>query len=179
MNETIESILARRSIRKYLDKPVSDEDLKAIIKCGLYAPSAKNRQNWHLTVITNKERIDEINQMAIEGMTKLGIEKEEGHHIFHNAPVVLVISSKIEGFSQMNSGCVLENMAIAAQALGLGTCIIGDTRFLYHRMEKIDADRILKIPEGFDHDAAFVIGYPAEKNPEAKPRKDGVVDYII
>lgn len=179
MNETIESILARRSVRKYLDKPVSDKDLKTIIKCGLFAPSANNRQNWHLTVISNKERIDEINQYAIEGMNKLGIEKEEGHHIFYHAPIVIVISSKIEGYSQVNSGCMLENMAIAAQSLRLGTCIIGETRYLYHRLNKIDVNRILKIPEGYDHDAAFIVGYPSEKIPEAKPRKDGVVDYII
>ncbi len=178
MNDTIENILGRRSVRKYLNKPVSDEDLKSIIKCGLYAPSAKNRQNWHFTVITNKEKIDELNQIVLDGMSRLGIEKEPGHHVFYNAPVVIFVSSKIEGFSLMNSGCVLENMAIAAKSLNLGSCIIGETRYLYHKMNKVDINRILKIPEGYEQDAALVIGYPDE-NPELKKRKDGVVDYII
>jgi nitroreductase len=179
MNETIENILTRRSVRKYLDKPVSEGDIKTIIKCAIYAPSAKNRQNWHLTVITNKERIEEINKLAIEGMNRLDIVKEEGYHIFYHAPVVIIVSSKIEGFSQINSGCVLENMSIAAKSLGLGSCIIGETRYMYHKADKVDVNRTLKIPEGYEHDAAFIVGYPGEENPEAKPRKDSVVDYMI
>ncbi len=177
MNETIENILARRSVRKYLDKPVSEAHIKTIVKCGLYAPSAKNRQNWHLTVITDKERIEELNRMALEGMRHIGLEKADDYHVFYHAPVVIVISSKIEGFSQMNSGCVLQNMSIAAQSMGLGSCIIGETRYMYHQGDKIDINRYCKIPEGYEHDASFIIGYPDEK-PEAKPRKENVVDYV-
>lgn len=178
MNITIETILNRRSIRSYLDKPVEENDLKQIIECGLYAPSSRNKQEWHLTVITNKEKIDEINKMAIEGMIRFGIEVDKAAHIFYHATCVIVLSSKIGGFSEVNIGCVIENIAIAAKSLGYGSCIIGQTRYLYHKADKIDVDKVLKIPEGYEHDLAICIGYPKGKEPLPKPRKEKAVDYI-
>ena len=178
MNATIETIMSRRSIRSYQDKPIPEQDLQQIIECGIYAPSSRNKQEWHLTVITNKEKIDEVNKMAIEGMVRFGINVDDGAHIFYHAPCVIVLSSKIGGFSEVNIGCVIENIAIAAKSLGYGSCVIGQTRYLYHKAVKIDVDRILKIPEGFEHDLAICLGFPKGKAPSAKPRREKVVDYI-
>jgi len=178
MNSTIETILSRRSIRSNQDKPIPEEHLQKIVECGIYAPSSRNKQDWHLTVITNKERINEINKLALEGMSRFGIEIEKDAHIFYNAPCVIVLSSKIGGFSEVNVGCVLENISLAAKSLGYGSCIIGQTRYLYHKANKIDVDRILKIPEGYEHDLAICLGYPKGKDPEVKPRREKVVDYI-
>jgi len=179
MNETVEMILKRRSVRKYKSDMITEEELKTIVECGLFAPSAKNKQNWHFTVITNNEKIEEINRLAIEGMERLGIEKEEDYHVFYHAPVVIVISSKIEGYSEVNAGCVIENMAIAAQSMGIGSCIIGQTRYMYHQANKADINRVLKIPENYEHDISICFGYPDGEAEEAKPRKENVVDYIL
>jgi nitroreductase len=179
MNSTIETILSRRSIRSYQDKQIPESDLQKIIECGINAPSSRNKQEWHLTVITNKEVINEINRLAIEGMIRFGIEVEKNAHILYNAPCVIILSSKIAGFSEINIGCVIENIALAATSLGYGSCIVGQTRYLYHKADKIDIDRIMKIPEGYEHDIAICLGYPKGKNPEAKPRREKVVDYIF
>ncbi len=179
MNKTIDIILKRRSVRNFLDKMISKEELDAIVEAGVYAPSAKNKQNWHFTVITNKERIEEINYLALMGMEKIGLEKVENFHIFYHAPVVIFISSKIEGYSQVNAGCVVENMAIAAASMGIGSCIIGQTRYMYHQANKADIDRILKVPENYDHDIAICFGYPSGKMDEPKPRRENIVDYIL
>lgn len=179
MNQTINDILNRRSIRSYLDKMIPEEDLKTIIEAGLYAPSAKNKQDWHFSVITNQAVIDQMSDMAIEGMKNLGLEKEGDDHIFYHAPVVIVLSSKIAGFSGINIGCAVENMALAAQALGYGSCIIGQTRYMYHKANKIDVDKLIKIPEGYEHDVSICFGYPKGELPEAKPRKDRLVDYVL
>lgn len=179
MNHTVEDILNRRSIRAYLDKPIPDGDLKTIVKAGLYAPSAKNKQDWHFTVITNQSVIDHMSQMAIEGMTRLGLDIKEDGHIFYHAPLVMVISSKIAGFSDLNVGCAVENMVLAAKALGYGSCIIGQTRYMYHKANKIDLDKMLKIPEGFEHNVSICFGFPKGETPIAKPRKENVVDYIL
>ncbi|MFW5794214.1 MAG: nitroreductase family protein [Bacillota bacterium] len=178
MNKTIEDILNRRSIRSYLDKPIPEEDLKTIVKAAIYAPSAKNKQDWHFTVITNKEVIDQLSDMAVEGMKRIGLDPKEDAHIFYHAPVVIVISSKIAGFSGVNVGCAVENIALAAKALGYGSCIIGQTRYMYHKANKIDVDKLLKIPVGYEHDVAICLGYPNEEG-KAKPRKEKIVDYIL
>ncbi len=179
MNETIDLILKRRSIRNFSKKLISEADLKSIVECGLFAPSARNKQNWHFTVITNKDRIEEINNLAIEGMGRIGVEKEEGFHIFYHAPVVIIISSKIEGFAEVNTGCVIENMSLAAKALGLGSCIIGQTKYVYQQANKADMNHVLKIPENYEHDISICFGYPEKGDEEAKPRKENVVDYIL
>jgi len=178
MNKTVEFILKRRSVRNFLDKMISEEELQTIIKCGLYAPSAKNRQNWHFTVIKDKEKIDEISQQAVEGMKKIGLDKANDCHIFYHAPLVIVISSKLEGYSEINAGCVVENMAIAAKSMGIGSCIIGQTRYLYQQAPKADVNSLLKIPNNYEHDVSICFGYPNEEEKDAHPRKEKVVDYI-
>ena len=179
MNETVEVILKRRSVREYKPDMIAEAELKAIVEAGLFAPSAKNKQNWHFTVITNKEKIEEMNQLALDGMVRLGIEKEAGFHVFYHAPVVIVISSKIEGYSEINAGCAVENMAIAAKSMGIGSCIIGETRYMYHQTIKADINRVLKIPENYEHDISICFGYPDGAEEEAKPRKENIVDYIL
>lgn len=179
MNQAmIDLILERRSVKSYLDKEVPDDLLAQIIKCGIYAPSARNKQNWHFTVITHKDTIEKINELTLIGMEKLGIQKEPGYHLFYHAPVVIVMSSAIEGFSELNCGCALENMSLAAKALGLDSCIVGQTRYMYHQADVNDINRLLKIPEGYQHDASLIVGYRQGANPEPKPRRDDIVDYI-
>ena len=60
MNQTIESILGRRSVRSYRGDPVPEAELAAVIQAGLYAPSAKNTQAWHISCLTDRKRVDEI-----------------------------------------------------------------------------------------------------------------------
>jgi nitroreductase len=174
----INLILDRRSVRLYQDKPVEDEKLKQIVECGIFAPNSRNKQNWHFTVITHPQTLEEINRLTLEGMDRLGLKKEPDFHVFYHAPAVIVMSSLIEGFSELNCGCAIENMAIAAKALGLDTVIVGQTRFMYHQANAVDINHLLKIPDGFEHDAVLCLGYRQGDNPEPKPRREGIVDYI-
>jgi nitroreductase len=177
-NQVIELLLDRRSVRDFTNQPIDDESLKLIIECGMYAPNAKNKQNWHFSVITNRDVIEEINRITLAGMDRLGIKREADYHIFYHAPAVIILSSMIEGFSEMNCGCAVENMSIAAKSLGIDSCIVGQTRFMYHQSNPIDINRLVKIPEGYEHDVAICFGYRNGPNPEPKPRKEGIVDYI-
>jgi nitroreductase len=177
-NPMIDLILVRRSIRQYTAEAVSEEDLKLIVECGIHAPTARNRQNWHFTVITDRNVIDQISAMTIAGMDRLGIKKEAGYHVFYHAPAVIFVSSAIEGFSEINCGCAIENIALAAKALGLGSVIVGQTRYMFHQANVVDVNRLLKIPEGYEHDCAICIGHPAGPAPDPKTIREGVVDYI-
>lgn len=177
-NQTIDLILQRRSVREFTEKPIEDEKMKLIVECGIFAPTARNKQNWHFTVINNLDTIEEINRLTIEGMQRLGLKRETDYHVFYHATAIIIMSSLIEGFSELNCGCAIENMAIAAKSLGIDSCIVGQTRFMYHQANAVDINRMLKIPEGYEHDVAICFGYRKGENPEVKPRKEGVVDYI-
>jgi len=177
-NPIIDVILLRRSVREFTDKQVEDEKVKWIVECGINAPSARNKQNWHFTVISHKETIETIHRLTVEGMDRLGLKHDPDAHVFFHAPLIIVMSSIIEGFSEMNCGCAIENMAIAAKSLGLDSCIVGTTRFMYHQANAVDINRLLKIPEGYEHDAVLCIGYASGPNPDPRPRREGIVDYI-
>lgn len=175
---SIEFILSRRSVRSFQDTKIPADVIEKIVQCAIFAPSAKNRQNWHFTVVTDQTVIDEMNRLALLGMQKMGIEKDEDTHIFYHAPLVVVLSSVLEGYSEVNAGCALENMAIGARIYGVESCIIGQTRFMYHQANEQDINRLLKIPEGYHHDLSICFGYPKDNLPEAKPRRENLVDYI-
>ena len=60
MNETMNTILTRRSTRKFLNKPIPDEDLQQVIQAALHAPSGMGKQTWQFTVVKNREKIQEL-----------------------------------------------------------------------------------------------------------------------
>ena len=159
-NEVINNIMARRSIRKYLDKPVEHEKLEAVALAGINAPSAMNRQNWAVRIIEDQKLMADV-----KGQTR-------------NAPNLICVLAPADGRFDLDAGLMGENMMLAAQTLGLGTCIqTGPIRFLTTD-EKAQAFRdSLDIPEGYKLLYVISIGYPDEQ-PDAKPRDASKVKYI-
>jgi len=160
VNPVLSNIMARRSIRKYLDKPVEHEKLEAVALAGINAPSAMNRQNWAVRVIEDQ------NLMAsVKGQTR-------------NAPNLICVCAPADGRFDLDAGLMGQNMMLAAQTLGLGTCIqTGPIRFLTTD-EKAQAFRdSLDIPEGYKLLYVISIGYPDEQ-PDAKPRDASKVKFI-
>ena len=115
MNEAIKNILERRSVRKFSDKQIPREELDLIIKAGLYAPSAMNKQTWQFTVLTKSEDIQELAK-AVE--KQLGRENYDMYK-----PTVLIIPSngKDSKYGRDDNACALENIFLAAWSLGIGS----------------------------------------------------------
>ena len=160
MNPVLSSIMARRSIRKYLDKPVEHEKLEIVALAGINAPSAMNRQNWAVRIIENPQLMDDV-----KGQTR-------------NAPNLICVCAPANGNFNLDAGLMGQNMMLAAQSLGLGTCIqTGPVRFLTND-EKAKAFRdSLDIPADYKLLYVISIGYPDEQ-PDAKPRDASKVKYI-
>jgi len=98
VNETIRLILDRRSVRKFLPTPIEEAMIEAIVSAGTYAPSARNRQNWHFTVVTNKAMIEDMHRLMQKGMESRGIKVDPAEHVFYHAPLVIVVSSSSKVF---------------------------------------------------------------------------------
>ena len=160
VHPVLSNIMARRSIRKYLDKPVEHEKLEAVALAGINAPSAMNRQNWAVRIIEDQKVMADV-----KGQTR-------------NAPNLICVCAPADGRFDLDAGLMGENMMLAAQTLGLGTCIqTGPIRFLTTD-EKAKAFRdSLDIPEGYKLLYVISIGYPDEQ-PDAKPRDASKVKYI-
>lgn len=176
-NEVIENMMARRSIRKYLDKPVEHAKLEQIAICGINAPSGSNRQPWEICIVEDYAFIQGLTDIYKKANPEQVKRDPNFKNMFRNAPnLICVATPKDRG--QLDGGMLGENMMLAAQSLGLGTCCLGGpVRFLKANEEaKPYLDR-LGFSEGYELLYILAIGYPDEQ-PAAKPRDLNKIKYV-
>lgn len=186
MNQTIENILNRRSVRSYKETQISDKDLQTILEAGLFAPSANNRQLWHFTVVQNHKLLRQLNTEAKEVMENSDdpflrrIGSNEELDIFNGAPTVILVSGEQDNVNGMiECAMASENMLIAAQSLDISSCYIISVSYLFDGSEAEYFMEKLEIPKGYKVYNAILLGYNKNDTaPEAAPRKEGNVNYI-
>lgn len=185
MNEIIQNILNRRSVRVYLEDQIKDEDLELILKSGLYSPSACNTQPWHFTVLQNKEIMSALNTETKIEMLNSGNElfekmgTNESYDIFYKAPTVIVISGEKDSVKpQTDCAAATENMLLAAESLGIGSCWIGLLAYLFMSNKGSEFIKLLNIPENYEPYYAITLGYKKYPNPKPQQRRENTVNYI-
>ena len=118
----LEAISNRRSHRAYKEEQLPEDILSAILRAGLEAPSARNHQPWHFSVVQNKDLIQKIHDEAAMVMGKGGSPRfaDPDFQMFYHAPtVVFLFGEKDFGWTQVDCGIAVENMALAAEGLGM------------------------------------------------------------
>ena len=178
VNPVLSNMMARRSIRKYLDKPVEHEKLEVIVKCGINAPSGMNRQPWIVRVVEDQKLIADVNEVFKQENPEQVARDKDFKNMFRNAPNLICVCTPANGGGELDAGLLGENMMLAAQSMGLGTCCLGGpVRFLLSNEKcKFFLDR-LDIPADYKLNYILAIGYPDEQ-PDAKPRDASKVKYI-
>lgn len=152
MAEVFETINSRSSIRGYKDTPVETDKIMMIAEAGLKAPTAVNRREIHVTVASTKLPV------------MMDIQKEMSPdsqgNFFYNAPVFFALSGSNDyDSSNIDAGIAVENMALAAQALGLGNVIIGCIGETMKGPNKAVYNKALGIPEGYTFQIGLAVGY--------------------
>ena len=177
-NPVLSSIMARRSIRKYLDKPVEHEKLEVIVKCGINAPSGMNAQPWIVRVVEDQKLIADVTEIYKQENANQVKRDKDFKNMFRNAPNLICVCTPANGGGELDAGLLGENIILAAQSMGLGTCCLGGpVRFLLSNEKcKFFLDR-LDIPADYKLNYIIAIGYPDEQ-PDAKPRDASKVKYI-
>ena len=100
MNETLQTIKARRSVRAYTEQQVSAEDLNLILEAATYAPSGMHLETWHFTAIQNKEVLEELNDKIKGAFAKSDDPhtRERGHSqtycCYYHAPTLVIVSNE-------------------------------------------------------------------------------------
>jgi nitroreductase len=155
--DAMEAILSRRSIRKYIKKPISNEIVKELLEAGMSAPSAGNEQPWNFIVIKDPKILKKIPSFH-----------NHAHMLNDASLAILVCNDKhLEKHGEMwiqDCSAATENILLAVNAKGLGAVWLG----IYPREERIDGMRkLLDIPEHIVPFSLVSIGYPAEKKPQA------------
>lgn len=177
-NEVMQTIMARRSVRKYLDKPVEHSKLEAIAKAGINAPSARNWQYWAVRIIEDQKLINDVSEVYKQANPE-AVSREPGFkNMFRGAPNLICVCAPKDGGFDLDAGLMGENMMLAAQSLGLGTCIqTGPVRWLLTNEKAKPFLEALDIPEGYKLLYVIAVGYPDE-TPDAKPRDASKVKFI-
>lgn len=154
-----EAVEKRSSTRGYTEEPLTEEELHEILLAGLHAPTATNRQEIHFSVLQGNAPI--LKELEEEKNRLRGIENAE-HNFFYEAPTVIVLSGEKEfKWSALDAGIAVENMALMAQELGLGSLIIGCV-FDAMRGEKREYfEKAMSIPEGYEFEIALAVGHKA------------------
>lgn len=176
-NEVIQTIMSRRSIRKYLDKQVEHEKLAVIAKCGINAPNGMNQQPWAVRVVENQEFIKGTTEIFKKENPEQVKRDANFKNMYRNAPNIIVVATP-KGRGQVDAGLMGENMMLAAKSLGLGSCCLGGpVRFLQGSEACKPYLAQLNLPDGYEICYILAVGYPDE-TPEAKPRDESKIEFI-
>ena len=177
-NAVIETIMTRRSIRKYQPQAVNRDTMQVILECGINAPNAINRQAWEVRVIDNPETIQKLTDLYVQANPKAA-EDPNFKNMFRNAPTVAFIANDTTfPFAQVDCGLMAENMMLSAWSMGIGSvCLGGPARFMKDNAEAAEYLKQMGFSENYDLLFCIGFGYPAE-TPAAKPRDINKVKFM-
>jgi len=168
MNETLNVLKSRRSIRKYKPEQIADQELNAILEAGTWAPSAKNLQTPVMVVVQDKETIARISALNAQIMGKPGTDP------FFGAPTVVVVLADATQANWLQDGSLtMGNLMTAAAALGIGSCWVNRAMELFDMPEGKTLLKKWGLPETLRGVGNCVLGYPDGPVPAPKPRKEG------
>ena len=169
--EVLEAIRTRRSVRKFSPEPVSDEELRRVLEAARWAPSWANTQCWEIVVVRDPGKKKALSELLVP-------ERNPAKRAVAEAPVVLAVCGRkgISGFYKgrpvtdkgdwlmFDVALAVQNISLAAHALGLGTVIVG-------ALDHEKASELLGLPEDVELVVLMPLGRPAER-PEAPGRKE-------
>lgn len=186
MNDIIKGILERRSIRKYRTDPIPAADRDLIVQAGLYAPSSKNTQAWHITVVEKPDLVARITEELKAAIVRANIEKylamtgNPKYTVnYGGAPLFMIVSCDPSRTSCPVEDCsmVLANMFLAAHSLGIGSCWINQLGPVCDEPGFRAFITSLGVPAENRIFGSACFGYNAAAHPSAPPRREGTVNY--
>jgi nitroreductase len=172
MENLMEIIKKRKSIRKYKDKPLPKDVVNSILEAARYAPTARNLQELEYKVITNKALIKQLsegisNALKSEGLPLKGPPGGRPS-CFYEAPLLIIIAAPKENrFSETDAALAVQNIMLYATSIDLGSCFIGMAKLLERDKKLLKA---LHISDDRNIAAAVICGYADEK-PEPREKK--------
>jgi nitroreductase len=172
-------------VRNFSDKEVSDEIIKEIIRAGTYAPTAVNKQPWRFVVIKNKQLIEEYDDRAKKAFLTAYKDTENPDliryvqylskpttRLFYGAPILILLFASPDVINEHDCALAAENMMLAAQSLGVGSCWIGLAAGLGYDAKFLKG---VGVPDGHKLIAPLIFGYPAKGNLKAPARNSDVI----
>ena len=173
MNEIIQAMKERRSIRKFKPDMIPMEKIKRIAEAGTYAATGRGRQAPIIIAVTDKTLRDRLSRM---NASFFGVESDP----FYGAPVVLIVlADRSVAHTYLYDGSlVMGNLMLAAYSEGIGSCWIHRAREEFETEEGKEILRSLGIEGDFEGIGHCILGYPDCALPDPAPRKENYIYYV-
>lgn len=171
MNQTMETILARRSVRSFRNQPIPQEELEQIVQAALHAPSAMGRQTWKFTVVTNREKIQKLAQAVAEVLGR------EGYDMYQPETIIIPSNERTSKFGKEDDACAMMNIFLAAKSFGIGSVWINQLQGICDDPKIREVLREFEIPEDHVVYGLAALGYP-DDTPISEKERIGKVAYI-
>ena len=173
MNNILEIIKSRRSIRKFKPVMIDDETINKIVEAGTYAPTGRGMQSPIIIAVKNKELRDKLSKMNAK------IMGHEDMDPFYGAPVVLIVLANKDNPTYIYDGSlVMENLMLEAHDLGIGSCWIHRAKEEFESEEGKQILKDLGIKGNYEGIGHCILGYADTKPTEVADRKENYVYYI-
>ena len=168
--DVLKAIASRCSTRGYTAEKLTKEELDTLLTAGLQAPTATNRQELHFTVLDGQDPI------LFDIQEAMGARTRPAMNFWYDAPTVIVISGETDfRWTAVDAGIAVENIALAAEGLGLGSVIIGCIRNAMAGEKGPHFAQALRFPDGCSFQIAIAVGRKAtEKEPHGFDREKQV-----
>lgn len=171
MNEVIQNIVTRRSIRSFKMERIKRADLEQILQAAACAPSGMNRQTWQFTAITNQEKIKELAALIEKKLQR------PNYNFYKPAAIVLTSNERSSKWGREDNACAMENMFLAAHALGIGSVWINQLQDITDDEEVRSFLKEVGIPSEHVVYGVAALGY-ADGEPREKVLKEGTIKII-
>lgn len=193
MNQVIETIISRRSCRKYKAEPLPRETVEAIIEAGRYAPSGHNSQTTRLIVFSSHDKTAALNEVCVSALAAMDITddmyaslanyvrraKAGGLDVTFGAPVLIITANKRGyGNAMADSACAIENMFIAATSLGVGCCWVNQPHWLDNEPKLREHLAQFGLEDDETVTGGLVLGVPQAAPAAPLPRKGNPVNWV-
>ena len=190
-NEILKCIHSRRSTRSFTEEQITEEQLKVLLDAAVWAPSGGNHQSWLFTAIQNEDIINHINGLIKEAFktwvpnpafpgtvpSQKASQNENYHFCFH-APTLIIATNPADYDNAMaDCSVALQNIFLAAESIGLGTCYINQLHRLEHNEKLKEYLFTLGIPKEHTICSSVAVGY-IKNSSQPLPRKEGTTRII-
>lgn len=187
MDEVLQTIAKRSSTRKFKAQPLTKEQIMQLVDAGLQAPTARNEQEVNICVIAgDSPLLQEIEEEKRAIILKNADEKAKEtiqnnpNNFYYSAPIVFILSAdKDFRWSKVDAGICVENMALAAEAMGLGSLIIGSIYDALYGGKKAYFEQKLCFPDNHEYAIALAAGYKDMDKIPHEIDRDKNVNFIM
>ena len=184
MNHTQKSIMERRSTRGFSDEKLTGAEIQALVDAAVASPTARNFQDWHFIFVTNREMMDAFSAdylpLLLETLSVEEQKKQANYDLLFRAPLFVIITlpeNPKSRFAEVDAGIAVENLALSAQGMGLGSVIVGRPKDVFDSEKGAEWEKRFGFPEGHKFSIGIVIGHNTVTK-DAHPVGENKVSFV-